>query len=585
MAIPDSFLEELTARCDLVDIASGYTSLKRKSGRYWGCCPFHNEKTPSFSIVQEEQRYYCFGCHKGGGVINFVMEAENLPFRDAVQLLADRAGLTVPEDGRRSGPDSAGRRKRLLELNRAAARWYHAQLYDPAGAPMLEYLHGRGLSKRTITSFGLGAAPAGWDNLIRAMGAQGFDKAELLEAGLAAQSEKGRIYDRFRERVMFPIIDLRGDVIAFGGRVLDSSEPKYLNSPDTPVFNKRKNLFALNIAKKSKQGRIILTEGYMDTISLHQYGFDCAVASLGTALTEDHAKLISRYAKEVVISYDGDAAGISAAQRAITILEKEDLTVRVLQVTGAKDPDEYLKKYGPQGFEHLIEQAGNHIEYRLRRLQGQYDLTRDEGKVAYLQAAAALVAALDSPVEREVYGARAAEAAGFSSAAMAQEVERARTQRNRRARKQEQRASMNPARTLQPEEHSLRYENLRSARAEETVIRLVERDAGLFQQAEGLLEPEDFSSPFLGRVYGLFRTRWRNGRAADPTLLAGDLTAEEMNRLMTLLQQPVSPANSGQAMTDCINTIKTEQLKRAVGSSDEALLAYRDKKANGGANQ
>ena len=578
MAIPDSFLEELADRCDLVDIASGYTSLKRKSGRYWGCCPFHNEKTPSFSIVQEEQRYYCFGCHRGGGVINFVMEAENLPFREAVQLLADRAGLTVPADDSRGSSGGAGRRKRLLELNREAARWYHAQLYDPAGAPMLNYLRGRGLSKRTVTGFGLGAAPAGWDNLIRAMGEKGFDKAELLEAGLAAKNEKGRIYDRFRDRVMFPIIDLRGDVIAFGGRVLDDATPKYLNSPDTPVFNKRKNLFALNIAKKSKQGRIILTEGYMDTISLHQYGFDCAVASLGTALTEDHAKLISRYAKEVVISYDGDEAGISAAQRAITILEKEDLTVRVLQVTGAKDPDEYLKKYGAQGFEHLIEQSGNHIEYRLRRLQGQYDLTGDEGKVAYLQAAAELVAALDSPVEREVYGTRAAEAAGFSAAAMTQEVERARTQRNRRARKQEQRASMNPVRTRQPEERSLRYENLRSASAEETVILLVERDPALFQQAEGQLEPEDFSAPFLGKIYGLFRTRWRNGKAADPTLLAGELSPEEMNRLMTLLQRPVSQSNGERALADCINIIKTEQLKRAGDNSDAALLAYRNKK-------
>ncbi len=581
MALPEAFLEELVARSDLVDVASGYVSLQRKGGRYWGCCPFHNEKTPSFSVSQERQQYYCFGCHKGGGVINFVMEAENLPFRDAVQLLADKAGMSMPEEERNGG--GYNRRQRLLALNREAAHYFHEQLMTPQCSHMMAYLTGRGLSRRTITNFGLGAAPAGWDNLIRAMAAKDYDKAELLEAGLAAKSEKGRIYDRFRDRVMFPIIDLRGDVIGFGGRVLDDSTPKYLNSPDTPVFNKRKNLFALNLAKKSRQGRIILTEGYMDTISLHQAGFDCAVASLGTSLTEDHAQLISRYTKEVVISYDGDQAGVNAAQRAIGILEKTGLTVRVLQVKGAKDPDEFLNKYGPQAFERLIEQSGNHIDYQLRQLQGRYDLAKDEEKVQYLQEAAALVAALDSPVEREIYGTRAAEAAKFSPAAMAQEVERARTQRNRRARKQEQRAALNPVSGLQPKDRRLRYQNLRSARAEEGVLRLMERDAGLFRQAEGHLEPEDFSSEFLGKVYRLCREQWRQGKEINSTLLAEELSGEEMDQLMTLLQRPVTISNGPKALEDYINIIHTEQLKRAGGQSDETLLAYRDKKANGGA--
>lgn len=579
MSIPDSFLDELVARTDLVDIASGYVSLQRKGGRYWGCCPFHNEKTPSFSVQQDRQQYYCFGCHKGGGVINFIMEVEQLPFRDAIQVLADRAGMTIPDEGN-SG--SFNRRKRLLDLNKEAARYFHQQLSTPQGAAMLQYLMKRGLSRRTITNFGLGAAPEGWDNLIRTMGEKGYEKIDLLDAGLAIKNDKGRIYDRFRNRVMFPIIDLRGDVIGFGGRVMDDSTPKYLNSPDTPVFNKRKNLFALNIAKKSKRGHIILTEGYMDTISLHQAGFDCAVASLGTALTEDHAQLISRYAKEVVISYDGDQAGINAAQRAIGILEKTGITVRVLQVKGAKDPDEFLQKYGAQGFERLIEQSGNHIEYLLQQLQGKYNLTQDEDKVQYLQEAAALIAALPSPVEREVYGTRAAEAAKFSPGAMSQEVERARKQQSWKAKRKEQRVALNPAGELQPKDRVLRYQNLRSARAEEGVLRLMERDSSLFAQAEGDLEPEEFSSEFLGKVYRLYRDRWKQGKEINTALLAQELTQEEMSQLMTVLQQPVTIANGPQALKDYINIIHTERLKQTV-ASDELLLAFRDKKANGGA--
>ncbi len=581
MAIPDSFLEELVARSDIHDIVSSYVSLRRKSGRYWGCCPFHNEKTPSFSVVTDRQQYYCFGCHKGGGVINFVMEVENLPFRDAVQLLADRAGLPMPEEIHK-GDGGQNRRKQLLELNKAAARYYHTQLTTPACSHMLAYLTGRGLSKRTITNFGLGAAPEGWDNLIVAMAEQGFEKADLLEAGLAIKNDKGRIYDRFRNRVMFPIIDLRGDVIAFGGRVLDDSTPKYLNSPDTPVFNKRKNLFALNLARKSKQGRIILTEGYMDTISLYQAGFDCAVASLGTALTEDHAQLISRYAKEVVISYDGDQAGVNAAQRAIGILEKTGLTVKVLQMKGAKDPDEFVKKYGAQSFEHLVQNSGNHIDYQLGQLKGKFDLTRDEEKVRYLQEAAALIAALQSPVEREIYGTRAAEVVGLTPQAMAQEVERVRVQKERHRRKQETRTALNPTRALQPKDRRLRYQNLRSARAEEGVLCLLEQDATLFPQAEAHLKEEDFSSEFLGRVYVLFRDQWQAGKGVNTNLLTPHLTGEEMDQVITLLQQPVNLANGQQALADYISIIHTERLRRTGSQSDEALLEYRNKKANGG---
>ncbi len=581
MAIPEQFLDELVARSDLVDVVSGYVDLQRKGGRYWGCCPFHNEKTPSFSVSPERQQYYCFGCHKGGGVINFMMEVENLPFLEAVQALADKAGMTMPEQEHRGSGQGRDHRKRLLELNKEAARYFHSQLSAPAGRPMLQYLQKRGLSHRTVTSFGLGAAPEGWDNLIRAMGEKGYDKGELLECGLAVKSEKGRIYDRFRNRVMFPIIDVRGSVIGFGGRVLDDTTPKYLNSPDTVIYNKSKNLFALNLAKKTKRGKLILTEGYMDTIALHQAGFDNAVASLGTALTEDHAQLLSHYTKEVVISYDGDSAGVKAAQRAIGILEKTGLEVKVLQVTGAKDPDEFVKKYGPEAFERLVNQSGNHIEYQLGQLRLKYDLENDGDRVRYLREAAQLVAALPGPVEREVYGTRAAEAVKISASAMAQEVERARQQQGRRARKQEQRAALNPAANTQPRDRSLRYRNLRSARAEEGVLRLMAHDSALFEEAEGQLEQEDFSSEFLGKVYGLFRRRWQEGREIRVAALAGTLSQEEMSWLTAVMQEPVDPANTSQALADYIEIIHTEKIKQGA-QDDSALLAFRDKKANGG---
>lgn len=397
--------------------------LTKKGNSYWGCCPFHSEKTPSFHVVPDRQMYKCFGCGKGGGAVNFVMELENLPFKDAVAVLAQRAGMPVPEFG--SSPGARERREKILTINKQAARAFHRWLHGSEGAEGLAYLQRRGLSRRTLTNFGLGFAPNRWDGLITELSAQGYDKRDLLDAGLAVSNKDGRIYDRFRNRVMFPIIDVRGNVIGFGGRVMDDSTPKYLNSPDTPVYNKSRNVFALNIAKTSKAGRVILTEGYMDTISLHQAGFDSAVASLGTALTEEHGQLLSRYFKEAVIAYDGDGAGVAAAQRAIPILEKAGLKVKVLRMQGAKDPDEFIKAYGREAFARLLDQSENQVDYRLAQLQKKFDLNDDSQKVAFLQEAAQLVSALHSAVEREIYGGHAAQAAGVTPDAMKMEVDRA----------------------------------------------------------------------------------------------------------------------------------------------------------------
>ena len=374
-------------------------------------------------------------------------------------------------------------------------------------------------------------------------------------------------------------------MIGFGGRVLDDGTPKYLNSPDTVVFNKGRNLFALNIAKRTKLGRIILTEGYMDTISLHQAGFDCAVASLGTALTPDHAQLLARFTKEAVIAYDGDGAGVSAAQRAIPILEKTGIQVKVLRMQGAKDPDEYIKSFGREAFARLLDQSENHIDYRIRQIRQKYDLTDDAQKVEFLRDAAGLVASLARPVEREVYGARCAQAAGISAEAMAQEVKRELSRRLKKEKKQQERRDLSPALQLQPRERAMRYENIRSARAEEGVLRLVLLDPELLKRAERL-GPEQFSAPLLARVFTLLRERWSAGLSVSLPALAGELEPGEMSHLTGVLNQPESLQNAEEAMGDYIEIIETEAAKRAGDGRADPLLVmrekYREKKGYGG---
>ena len=572
MAIPSAFIDELVARSDIVDVVSDYVTLTPKGGSYWGLCPFHGEKTASFHVLPDRQLYHCFGCGKGGGVISFVMELENLPYVDALRLLAKRAGMEFPEGD--LDESSRRRRGRLLALNKEAARYFHSQLHAPQGQQGLDYLRGRGLSKGIMTRFGLGYAPEGWDGLIKAMAQKGYDKRDLLDAGLAVSNQKGGIYDRFRNRVMFPIIDLRGDVIGFGGRALGDGTPKYFNSPDTPVFNKSRNLIALNLAKTTKLGRIVLTEGYMDTISLYQAGFDCAVASLGTALTADHAKLLSRFTKEVVICYDADTAGIQAANRAIPLLEKTGLKVRVLRVTGAKDPDEFIRTYGRDAFARLLDQSENYVEYNLRQLQSKYDLSDPVQKTEFARAAAEMLSALDSPVEREVYAGQLSELTGVGKAALLQEIQRAWNQRLRGAKKKQTRRDMTPVAQVQPRARQLRYSDPRSARAEEGVIRLLMLDPALARETAGL-EPEHFSSPVLGKIYQVLRGRLQAGRPLQLGMLEGELEREEAELLAEILRQPEALENGTNAMADYRAMIDTQRAKRE-DTGEDALLAARD---------
>ena len=577
MAFSESFLTELTERNDIVDVVSGYVRLGKKSGsNMFGLCPFHSEKTPSFSVSPDKQIYHCFGCGKGGGVINFIMEIENLSFPEAVEFLAKRAGMPIPEE---ENDRESRKRSRMLSLNRDAARFFYAQLSTPQGGAARDYMAKRRIGPATAKNFGIGFAPDTWDSLEKAMREKGYTDFELFDAGLVRKGNKGGYYDTFRNRLMFPVIDVRGNVIGFSGRILGDGEPKYMNSPETLVFNKSRNLFALNLAKKSKSGYIILSEGNIDVVSLHQAGFDSAVASLGTSLTPEQARLLSRYTNQVIIAYDNDGAGIKAAQRAIGILEKLDLKVKVLRMSGAKDPDEFIKLKGADAFRNLLESSENQIDYRLRTVTDKYDLSVDEQKVEFLKEASDLVARLPGSVERQVYAMRVASMSGVSADVVTKEVERRRKKLVNQARGSEERQQSRPERQLQPEEKALRYEDPSSAAAEEGVIRLLYLDPALARNAE-LPAPEEFSSPALGHIYSVLRDKIDRGETPSAATLGGALDGQEMSLLVRLLQKPELLSKGDRALADYIKRIR-ERKEQGKQVSDLRALADKLRETKG----
>ena len=569
MAFPASFIDELIARNPIEDVVGQYVSLKRSGSNLFGLCPFHGEKTASFSVNPDKGIYYCFGCHKGGGSINFMMEIEGLSYPDAVRRLAQRVGLEVPEDEKYQSRYK--QQERLWALMKEAGRFFNSQLYAPAGQECLAYVQKRGLSKTIVTQFGMGFAPNSWNALVDAMRKKGYTDQELIAADLVGE-KNGRIYDRFRNRLMFPIIDVRGNVVGFGGRVLDDSKPKYLNSNETVIFNKRKNLFGLNFAKKTKQPYMILVEGNIDVITLHQYGFDNAIASLGTSLTEEHAALLSRYTEQVVLTYDGDEAGQRAAKRAIPMLEKVGIKVRVLNMKDAKDPDEFLQKFGADKFKILLEDSSNRVEYQLSNIRSKYNLSEDDQKIQYVQEAAELISTLESSVQREVYGGRVADSAGISHDTMKLEINKAFKRRMAIARKQQEKIDLAPARNLQPKARSIRYDNMKSAMAEEGIIALALRENALLDLADKL-KPEAFSVPLLRKVYTQLLQRHSQGFETYAAALE-DLEPEEMSHIVGICQRQQGPV-SETAFRDCMNIILAQSQSAAVASDDD-LLALRN---------
>lgn len=570
MRLSDSFLEQLRANTDIESVISPYVNLRRRGKNLVGLCPFHNEKTPSFTVYPENGSFYCFGCGVGGDVITFVRRMENLDYMEAVKQLADRAGMALPEDG--YDDTLAKKRTAVLAANRAAAKFFHSQLFTDRGRHALNYFLDRGLTMETIRHFGLGFAPDDWRALKNHLNEQGFDDILLESANLLRRSDKnGKVsyYDNFRNRVMFPIIDPRGNVIAFGGRVLDDSKPKYINTSDTLVYKKSNGVFALNFAKKGNDGKLIIAEGYMDVIALHQAGFTNAVACLGTALTKEQANLLSRYADEIILSYDADEAGQKATARALGIFGTTGMEIKVLRLTGGKDPDEIIKKYGAQRFRDIINGAANDTEYRLLRARQGIDLSTDDGKVKYLSAATEVLAGIPSPVEVDVYASRLANELGVDKLAIESQVKYKREGlRKRRMAQREQdqkRLLINGQNTKNPE----RSQHLRAAKAEETLIASLMRNPDFYNKLKDELSADYFVTALNRRIFSVILSRLDEGGNTEPYFLSSEFTPDEMDEVERIFRSAAQLSNTVEECVDCIKILKEEKNKpESIKASD-----------------
>lgn len=571
MALSDSFLQELKMKTDIEDVISTYVTLKRRGATLVGLCPFHNEKTPSFTVYPATQSFYCFGCGAGGDAITFVKKIENLDYLDAVKTLAQRAGLQMPQEG--FDDSLSKRRRRILEMNREAARFYHSVLLSPEGKVGYDYYIGRALSAATINHFGLGFAPNQWDALLKHMRAKGYQPAELVDAGLARKGQKG-YYDNFRNRVMTPIIDVRGNVIAFGGRVLDDSKPKYINTGDTLVYKKTNELFALNFAKDSKEDALILCEGYMDVIAMHQAGFTNAVAGCGTALTTEQVRLISRYAKEVILTYDADEAGQKALQKAMTLFDQTDVKVRIPALVGGKDPDEIIRTYGRDKFKGMLEGASNETEFRLLALRRQYNLATTQGKIDFIGGALQILATLP-PVEQDLYVSRLSEELGVERQNMKVQLQDLVARQGNRREKREFKRIVQENMRKTARETMTTDASLRKLRAEDRLISLLLRYPDCSRLCKDF-DPQWLTPGFAQRVFTLILQRLENGDGTELMDLRDRLTDDEMGRLSGIIARGGESADAKQEFSDCLQTIRAEQQKKQESAAELDDQAFRD---------
>lgn len=562
MPFPDSFLQELKLRSDITEIASSYVNLKRHGRNMVGLCPFHGEKTPSFNIYTENGSFYCFGCGAGGDVITFIMKIENLDYVEAVKFLAQRAGMEMPEN---TYDDSLSKlRMRIYEANREAARFFHATLLSQRGQSGLNYLRGRALSDRTIRHFGLGFADDDWNSLCNHLKNKGFSEYEIYSANLAFKRKNGNgIYDRFVNRVMFPIIDLRGNVIAFGGRIMTDEKPKYLNTSDTPVFKKSENLFSLNNAKSSGTRTLILCEGYMDVIALNQAGFTNAVATLGTALTNEQAVLMKRYADEVIICYDADGAGQKATARAIDILRNAGLPIKILTVPSGKDPDEFIRskgENGPAAFKLLIEKCGNDIEYRLMKLRESYNLNTTDGKVAFLNEAVKIVATIESPIERDVFASKLCAELEIDKNAFNDQIAKIKRRGRRENIKKETRQIQYELNGQNDKINKEHYKKPRSSSAEEALLVYLINNPDYANSISERVTPDKFSNSLIKRYYEYVLSKIKSGY--EPlTSVSSDFNSDEVSYLYKLISTTIPAASTREAVEEYINVINEESNK------------------------
>ena len=568
MAIPEQVLMEIKYRNDIETVISPYVNLKRNGRILKGLCPFHNEKTPSFTVYPDSSSFYCFGCQVGGDIFTFTKLIENLDYIEAVKLLADRSGVTLPEDGY---DDSLQRlRQNILNINKEAARFFHNYLLSPGGKWALDYLIGRGLNLNSIKHFGLGAAPDNWDMLLKHLKGLGYTENDMLQANVISRSSSGRCYDRFRRRVMFPIINLRGNVIAFSGRKdpKDDKAAKFVNTADTLVYKKGQNLFGINFAKSDCAERIILVEGNMDVVSMHQAGFTNTVGSLGTALSVEQAKLLSRYTKEIVVTLDSDEAGQKAVMAALERMKDIGLPIRVLVLPECKDPDEFIKKNGAARFKKLLEGAVSDVEYRLLRAAEGIDMDGDDGRLKYLIKAAEVLANIDDTLTVDLYENKLSQKYGVSKTALSSKIAEIRKNRIKVRQKKEindvimprfSRDDVNPEKRLMP----------KIVAAEETVLSVLLQHPDLFETAFERLKPEDMVSAFNKRVYTEFVEILNDKKSIDISLLGDKFTPTELGFIVSLQNVVLNPENM---LNDCINVILAEGKIKAMGNTKDATV-------------
>lgn len=568
MPLSDNFLHELRSKLDINYVISAYVSLKRAGNTSKGLCPFHNEKTASFTVYHDTQSFYCFGCGAGGDAITFVKRIENLDYIDAVKALAQQAGMQMPEDN--TYDDTlAKRRRRMLELNRETAKFFHSYMMSEDGKIGLNYFLNRGLSIKTIKHFGLGYAPNAWDKLLKHLKDKGYSISEMIEAGVVKKGNKG-YYDIFRNRVMTPIIDVRGNVIAFGGRVLDDSKPKYINTSDTLVYKKTNELFALNYAKDSGEDAIILCEGYMDVIAMHQAGFTNAVAGCGTALTNEQVRLISRYAKEVILAYDADEAGQKALSKAISLFKQTDVKTRIPNLVGGKDPDEIIKTYGRDKFKGMLDGSANEVEFALINLRKQYNLMSTQGKSDFMIEAIKVLANC-SPIEQDLYVSRLGEELQIDRTSIKAQLQNY-IERNARRNRGREYKQIIDNQTKQIRQQTISTdESLKKYRAEERIISLLLVHPDCYKLCSSF-NAEHLSAGFIKKVYSIISQRIEKKENLTLTSFGEYLTDDEFGRLSGIIARAVMSKNSEAEFLDCLKTIEDEynkQNKSSVSNLDD----------------
>ncbi len=574
MAIPEEIINEIKYRNDIETVIAPYVALKRAGKNLKGLCPFHSEKTPSFTVYPENGSFYCFGCGTGGDVFTFTKLIENLDYIEAVKLLAERSGITIPESGY---DDSYQKLKeKIFEINRETAKFYHDYLMSPDGKWALDYLLGRGLKVATIKHFGLGAAPDSWDALIKHLRKKGFTEYEMFKANVVGQNGKGNYYDRFRRRVMFPIINIRGRVIAFSGRVMpgdDKPGGKYVNTADTPIYKKSENLFGMNFAKNKCEEEIILVEGNMDVISLHQAGFENAVAALGTAFTKEQANIIARYTNKIVLMLDADEAGQKAVRRASEILRNTGLETRVVVVPEGKDPDEFIKNQGAERFGALLGGAVSEIEYKLLTAVSGIDIKSDDGKRRYLIKAAEILADENDSITRDLYEGRLSDKYGVSKTAIKTTVDEIRAKRKKVQQKKEFSEIIRPkvnTGDINPE----RRKNAAVTAAEENIISVLLSNPDFFESAYEKLKPDDMFTVLNKRIYGILCELLADGGNVELSYFGERLDDREYSYIISLLNRPLLRQNALAVLNDSIAAIKNNAFNESV--SDTKNLSAED---------